>query len=92
VTRRLPPEALEAASGSHRWMVEVRAKLFASAAPWEERAAMAAVYRLRPDLGIEADVEAHQVHMFRFPRDAAYFGRVCQLLKLYGIGTHWGEG
>lgn len=95
MTRRLPPEVLDgqaAASGQHRWLADARRTLFAAAAPWEEAAAMAAVHRLRPDLGIEPDVEAHQVHMFRFPRDPAYFMRVCRLLKLYGIGSHWGEG
>jgi hypothetical protein len=94
VTRRLPPEVLSgqaAASGQHRWLADARRSLFAAARPWEEPAAMAAVHWLRPDLGVDPDLEAHQVHMFRFPRDAAYFGRVCQLFKLYGIGNHWGE-
>lgn len=94
MTRRLTSDQIGAlAAGAHeRWQNEAIGKIFAGAPDWQMPAAMAAVHRLRPELGVEADVAAHQVHMFRFPRDAQYFDRVCRLLKFFNIGSHWGEG
>lgn len=94
VTRRLPPQELNVhVAESQRKLVDAAAReIFAQAAPWEIHAALAALYRLRPGLGVEADVEAHARHMWKFPRDDLYFARVCRLLKLYGIGAQWGDG
>ena len=94
MTRRLPSEELRtlAADGAGRWQSEAVNRIFSTAPAWQREAALAAVYRIRPDLGGAVDDAAHQVHMFMWPRDAAYFVRVCQLFRLFDIGTEWGEG
>ena len=93
MTRRLPPQDLNVhvAASQRRIVDEAAREIFAQASPWEIHAAVAAIYRLRPDLGIEADVKAHAMHLWQFPRNDLYFARVCRLLKLYGIGSQWGE-
>ena len=94
MTRHLPPEQLnvQVAAAHERWQNEAVRKIFAGAPDWQLSAAMAAIHRMRPDLGVEADDRAHQVHMFRWPRDAEYFDRVCRLMKFFNIGGHWGQG
>ena len=91
MTRMFSPDELKAlaAGGMDRWQNEAVAKIFAHAPAWQRAAAMAAVHRIRSDLGVLADDAAHQVHMFRWPRDAEYFDRVCRLFKLFNIGTQW---
>lgn len=91
MTRKLPPKDLEAARANHRWVSDAARHIFREAAPWEPLAAMAALYRMRPGLGVEADAEMHDRHMREWPRNAAYFGRLCALLKIYGIGSQWGD-
>lgn len=90
MTRKLPPKDLEAARVSHRWVSDAAHHIFRNAAAWEPQAALAALYRMRPELGVEPDVQMHAVHMWQWPRNDGYFGRVCELLKLYGIGSQWG--
>ena len=92
MTRQLPPKDVEAARANHHWVSDAVRDIFRGAAEWEPQAAMAALYRLRPELGVEADVEMHAVHMWQFPRNDRYFARVCRLLKMYGIGSQWGDG
>lgn len=64
------------------------ADIFKGAPSWQMHVAMAAIYRFRPDLGVEPDPELHALHMLIWPRQAHtdYFLRLCQLMKLYGIG------
>lgn len=90
MTRKLPPEALQASTAQQRWVDDAVRDIFRDAPAWQPIAAMAALYRLRPGLGVEADPVAHQMHMWKFPRDDLYFARVCRLLKMYGIGSHYG--
>ena len=94
MTRALSTNEIKAlaACAHDRWQNEAVARIFHGAPKWQLPAAMAAIHGLRPDLGVEPDVAAHHVHMFRWPRDAAYFDRVCRLMKFFNIGTHWGEG
>jgi len=95
MTRHLPPskELNVHAAATQRMLVDTLVQEnFAGAAAWEIHAAVAAIGRLRPDLGIMVDTHAHARHMWEFPRNDLYFARVCRLLKLYGIGKQWGDG
>lgn len=94
MTKRVPPSPelnVHAAAARQKLVDEIVRETFEGGEPWETRAGVAAIARLRPDLGLEVDHEAHAMHMWQFPRNDHYFARVCRLLKLYGIGKQWGD-
>lgn len=90
MTRTLPPQQLKAAAVPQAEALLSRAAsdIFKGAPSWQMHVAMAAIYRFRPDLGVEPDAELHALHMMIWPRPAHsdYFLRLCRLMKLYGIG------
>lgn len=95
MTRRLPPEQLgksQALAAPQKLEPERVAADFFKGAPAEQMpAALAALYRFRPDLGGTVDPQLHAAHMLLWPRDDHYFLRLCRLLKWYGVGGQWGE-
>jgi hypothetical protein len=90
MTRILPPQQLQASAvpQAEALLSRAAADIFKGAPSWQMPVAMAAIYRFRPDLGVEPDPELHALHMRIWPRQGHtdYFLRLCRLMKLYGIG------
>jgi hypothetical protein len=94
MTRRLPEPQLASHGASALSNERLVEDIFRNAASWEKPAAFAALYTFRPDLRrgmaeTEAEILAHQIHLMAWPVNPYYFGRVCRLLAVYGIGGHW---
>lgn len=89
MTRRKDSAELSVHAAQRRLVDDAVAAIFKGAPAWQPQAALAAIYRIRPELGVEADPELHALHMWKWPRDDLYFARVCRLLKMYGIGFQW---
>lgn len=90
MTRRLPPKDLDGNKAIMSAAVSAAiGEMFAGAPAWQLRAALAALYRLRPELGAPDDLD-HELHLCMWWRDPDYFLRVCRLLRHYGVGSQWG--
>lgn len=87
MTRHLPPDMVVKLSEAVALREGLIAGIFKQSEPWQVRAALAALYRFRPDLGASDD-RWHRVHMEALgaQSDGGYFLRVCKLLKLFGVG------
>lgn len=87
MTRHLPPHVLRTLRPAVVLHDEAIAQIFAQADRWQRDAALAALYRLRPDLG-DSDPGWHDLHLRAIARaaDDGYFVRACRLLKLFGVG------
>lgn len=90
MTRRLPPDVL-ADSGAAAPSGGIDAKrlaaaVFRDAPAGQQDCALAALYRLRPELGGSSDPLRHERHMWLWVNDDRYFLRVCRLLRSFGVG------
>ncbi len=91
MTRRLPPAEINVHVALAQSPPVIAESIFRYAPGWMMPCALAALYRFRPDLGVEVDPLAHERHLWAWLHDGNYFGRVCRLLKAYGVGSQWGE-
>jgi hypothetical protein len=94
MTRHLPAEQLARSAVSivaADSPEAIAARYFHSAPRGYMHAALAALYRLKPELGVEPDHDLHAWHMLLWPVDDQYFLRLCGLLKAFGVGAHHGE-
>jgi hypothetical protein len=94
MTRHLPRHQLAKSAVAPPVSAPERAALehFKGSPAGQMQAALAALYRFLPGLGVEPDDDWHARHMLLWPNDDKYFLRVCRLLKAYGVGSHLGEG
>jgi hypothetical protein len=94
MTSRLPPERLGAERAAMPMAPDptrVAGDIFIKRPDWQKRCALAALYRMRPDLGQPVDDDDHAAHMLTWPRDERYFLCLCKLLKWFGVGSDWGH-
>lgn len=86
MTRRLPPDQLNVQKATLDEQT-LLAEIFDGCPDWMRRAGLAALNerRQRP-----WNTDDHNVHRLNLARNDLYFARVCRLLKVHGIGAHWG--